>query len=179
MDDKDKLYTCPICGFHYRDEATAKACEAWCREHKSCNIEITAHAVENDQSATNRVTPRMKLIFVYNADSGLLNALKDTAHKIVAPNTYACNLCRVTFGPLSMKDEWRAYVEALPHDIEFLHRDEFKERFPKQTDAKLPALFIVENEQTKLCLSADDINKVKGVHELIERVDAALKKTEL
>ena len=46
--EKDKkLFQCPECGFHYTDKDLAEKCEAWCREHKSCNIEITAHAEEN------------------------------------------------------------------------------------------------------------------------------------
>ena len=42
-----KLYQCPECGFHYTEKDWAEKCEAWCREHKSCNIEITANAKEN------------------------------------------------------------------------------------------------------------------------------------
>lgn len=42
-----ELYQCEECGFHYEDREWAEKCEAWCREHKSCNIEITAHAEEN------------------------------------------------------------------------------------------------------------------------------------
>ena len=42
-----ELYQCQECGFHYADKELAEKCEAWCREHKSCNIEITAHAEEN------------------------------------------------------------------------------------------------------------------------------------
>ena len=34
---------------HYRDEATAQRCEAWCREHKSCNLEIIKDAVESKE----------------------------------------------------------------------------------------------------------------------------------
>lgn len=44
------LYKCTECGFHYVDREWAEKCEAWCREHKSCNIEITAHAEENKKS---------------------------------------------------------------------------------------------------------------------------------
>ena len=43
-----KVYQCQGCGFHYADEVLAQKCEAWCKEHKSCNLEITAHAVENN-----------------------------------------------------------------------------------------------------------------------------------
>ncbi|MBI2609997.1 hypothetical protein HYW53_02365 [Candidatus Giovannonibacteria bacterium] len=38
------LYECPECKLKYREKKWAKASEAWCREHKSCNLEITAHA---------------------------------------------------------------------------------------------------------------------------------------
>jgi len=56
--DNKELYRCEECGFHYADGSTslttgkelAEKCEAWCREHKSCNIEITAHAEENKKS---------------------------------------------------------------------------------------------------------------------------------
>ncbi len=44
---KKKVYCCLECGLHYEDEKLAKKCEAWCGEHRSCNLEITSHAVEN------------------------------------------------------------------------------------------------------------------------------------
>ena len=48
--ENKELYQCEECGFHYAEMEWAEKCEAWCREHKSCNIEITAHAEENKQS---------------------------------------------------------------------------------------------------------------------------------
>jgi hypothetical protein len=50
--DKE-LYQCEECGFHYQDKTIAEKCEAWCREHKSCNIEITSHAEENKSEVNN------------------------------------------------------------------------------------------------------------------------------
>jgi len=50
QEDK-KLYQCEECGFHYVEKEQAEKCEAWCREYKSCNIEITAHAEENKNPA--------------------------------------------------------------------------------------------------------------------------------
>ena len=38
------VYQCPECKLHYKEKEWAEKCEAWCREHKSCNLEITAHA---------------------------------------------------------------------------------------------------------------------------------------
>lgn len=39
-----KLYVCPECDLSYKDQEWAKKCAAWCREHKSCNLEIIKHA---------------------------------------------------------------------------------------------------------------------------------------
>lgn len=38
------LYQCEECGLRYRDREWAEKCEAWCREHRSCNLEIIAYA---------------------------------------------------------------------------------------------------------------------------------------
>ncbi len=40
-----KLYQCRECGFKYEDKEWAEKCEAWCKEHKSCNLEIIKHAI--------------------------------------------------------------------------------------------------------------------------------------
>ena len=40
------LYQCEECGLRYADESIAQKCEAWCREHHSCNLDIISHAVE-------------------------------------------------------------------------------------------------------------------------------------
>lgn len=44
--DQNKLYECAECGLHYKDAEIARQCEAWCREHQSCNLEITRFSVE-------------------------------------------------------------------------------------------------------------------------------------
>ena len=51
-----ELYQCEECGFRYADDSTllitgkewAEKCEAWCKEHKSCNLEIIVHAVKEE-----------------------------------------------------------------------------------------------------------------------------------
>lgn len=45
------LYECPECGLHYKGKEQAKKCETWCREHHSCSLEITKHAVESRKQA--------------------------------------------------------------------------------------------------------------------------------
>ena len=42
-----ELYECKECGLHYKDHYMAEKCEAWCKEHRTCNVEITKQAEEN------------------------------------------------------------------------------------------------------------------------------------
>jgi len=44
-----KLYQCPECGLLYKEKEWSDRCEAWCKEHHSCNLEITKHAIKNNQ----------------------------------------------------------------------------------------------------------------------------------
>jgi rubrerythrin len=41
-----ELYVCEKCGFHYAGKEWAEKCEAWCKEHPSCNLEIIQYAEE-------------------------------------------------------------------------------------------------------------------------------------
>jgi len=45
-EENNELYQCEECGFKYADEEWAEKCQAWCKEHKSCNLEIIEHAVD-------------------------------------------------------------------------------------------------------------------------------------
>jgi hypothetical protein len=82
-----------------------------------------------------------ELLFVYNADSGLLNATVDFFHKIISPATYACSLCAVTYGKQGMRPDWREFVAELPVKTTFLHRDELRKLHPELTHYPLPAAF--------------------------------------
>ncbi len=42
-----KLYQCLECGLNYEEKKWAEQCDAWCKKHHSCNLEIIIHAVEN------------------------------------------------------------------------------------------------------------------------------------
>ena len=68
----------------------------------------------------------MKLIFVYNATSGKLNALFDIAHKVINPETYECSLCALTHGAFSEKKVWSKFKENTDIEMTFLHKDEFE-----------------------------------------------------
>lgn len=69
------------------------------------------------------------LIFVYNADSGLFNALGDAVHKLMSPATYPCILCALTYSNVGMRREWRAFTASLEPKSELLHADELAARY--------------------------------------------------
>ncbi|ALW85556.1 hypothetical protein AUC43_10910 [Hymenobacter sedentarius] len=84
-----------------------------------------------------------RLLFVYNADGGLLPSLKDAFHKVLSPATYPCSLCGLTYGATQMRPEWKQFVRALPVAVDFLHRDEFVRAHPQWRGQLLPAAFAV------------------------------------
>ncbi|MBF9142266.1 hypothetical protein [Hymenobacter properus] len=113
-----------------------------------------------------------RLLFVYNADAGLLAVLKDTFHKILSPATYACALCAVTYGATSMRPEWRAFIKKLPVPVDFLHRDEFARAYPVWAAHPLPAAFAVaETGALKPFIEAEEMNAadLNGLMELVRQ----------
>lgn len=108
---------------------------------------------------------KKKLVFVYNADSGVINLIKDFWKKILRPSTYECNLCFQTFGIFSMKKDWKSFINKLNIETEFLHRDEFEREYDIK-DAKYPSAYILENGYLTLMISDDEMNLVKSLDEM-------------
>ena len=87
-----------------------------------------------------------KLIFIYNADSGIFNLVSDIAHKIFSPSTYPCSLCDLTHSPLKMKEDWRDFLAGLPMEKAFYHRDDGAAAFPGLSVA-LPVILYQESSR--------------------------------
>jgi hypothetical protein len=117
----------------------------------------------------------MKLLFVYNADSNLFATVTDFAHKILKPDTYACNLCKITYGNFNMKKDWQTFIEQLPCDLTFLHRDEFLKAHPEGAKMDLPAVFSLDKGKVKPFIPADKINGAKNIEDLKQLVNQGLK----
>ncbi len=54
--------------------------------------------------------PERKILLVYNADRGYINAVFSSLHKAVSPQTYSCELCRTTYGMTGMLRSWKDYL---------------------------------------------------------------------
>jgi len=114
------------------------------------------------------------LIFVYNADSGLFNDIKDLIHKNVSPQTYPCSLCAVTWDNRGMKREWMKFIESLNRTVEFLHRDELQEKYGIR-DVPLPAAFTkCMDESPQLWLDSEKMNACKTLDEVEQMVKSNL-----
>ena len=120
----------------------------------------------------------MKLIFVYNADSGLFNTVTDIAHKMLSPKTYSCNLCALTHGHFKIKEDWVNFLEEIDTEMEFLHRDEFIKKY-NQAESDLPAIFIEEDKQLSLWLGQYAINKIESLDDLKKIISENLRKQNL
>jgi len=109
------------------------------------------------------------LIFAYNANSGLFNAVTDLAHKAFSPQTYQCNLCALTHSTFGMRRGWKVFLETLEMELEFLHADELKSRY-RVSDVPLPAVFKKQGAELELLIGADSINECWTIDELKQLV---------
>ncbi|MBT3283407.1 hypothetical protein HN807_09490 [Candidatus Bathyarchaeota archaeon] len=98
------------------------------------------------------------LLFVYNADSGFLNAIRDGIEKVTDPEGYGCRLCVLTYGLATMKGRRRRFLKGLPIESKFLHKDEFIKVHGDGTP--LPATFIEEDGELALIISSSEYNEL-------------------
>ena len=112
----------------------------------------------------------MKIIFVYNADSGFVSSLLDIGHKVISPDTYSCNLCNMTFGVLSEREEWKEYRESSKHEMEFLHKDEFENKYKEK---RVYPIILKINNSNKLdqLISKEELDRMNSVSELIHKLN--------
>lgn len=112
------------------------------------------------------------LLFVYNADSGKLNALLDTAHKIVSPSTYSCRLCELTYGLMNEKQAWREFHQSLGERVVFLHRDEFEAQYQQRPG--YPFLADVGETHFEVLLDSVAFAKLNDTTSLIAKVQQVI-----
>lgn len=112
------------------------------------------------------------LIFVYNADGGLLNAARDAVHKLVSPATYPCSLCALTYGAVAKRPAWRAFLARSGMATLFLYRDEFRSTLDTR-DLSLPAILIGgAGPVPEVLVSASELDGLADLDALIGLLEA-------
>ena len=108
------------------------------------------------------------LLFVYKVDADLFSSVTGAVHKIVSPGTYNCNLCKLTYGAVSMRTEWKKFIDSLQMSVEFMHRDDFRSQYDGSFD--LPAVFVKDKEGIKEFISTTELDKMDTLKELMDLV---------
>ena len=115
-----------------------------------------------------------RLILAYNADSGIINALMHAVHKQIAPDTYPCSLCAITYGAVSMHADWKLFLDSLPLDIVIHHKDDLESAYPRHGIA-LPAVLIAQGDDVpRNLVPAQELDAMADTSELMERVEERL-----
>lgn len=114
-----------------------------------------------------------KIIFIYNADSGLFNLMADMAHKSFSPETYSCDLCKITHGVFSVKKDWQKFLDSLDIEKEFYHKNDLPKIYDKYR-GKLPAVILMENDREVFLLQGKDFEKLSDLRQLIARIQSAI-----
>ncbi len=124
------------------------------------------------------------ILFVYDADLSLASGLAEIAHRTFRPETYVCNLCKVTYGLVGMKRAWSDYIKRLRGRgiaVDFSLRSSFRRRNPARAGDRFPALYLrAEGEPggLRLLVGADQWNAATTIDELRALVDDALARVE-
>ena len=118
-------------------------------------------------------TVPQKLIFIYNANSGTVNAVLDSMHKVLSPSTYNCNLCDITFGLVGEKGVWRDFRDSFPLAMEFLHKDEFEKEYGSKFGHKFdyPIVLCAVEEELQVLVNTPELNLLKSAEELIALIE--------
>ena len=114
-----------------------------------------------------------KLLFIYNADSGLGNLIIDGAHKILNPNTYNCKLCGITYGAFSENSIWKKFRTNSNVAMDFLHKDEFKKQYASKFGYKFtfPIILVQTENELEVFIRTEELNELENPKDLIALIN--------
>ena len=115
------------------------------------------------------VEPPDRLIFIYNADGGLVQGFLDSVHKTLSPATYPCSLCAITYGSVRMHPKWRTWLKALPFPVVFYHKDDMPFK-----DIALPVVLIERSGQSETLIDAATLDALGSLDALIALMESRL-----
>lgn len=115
-----------------------------------------------------------KLIFVYNAKSGVVNTWMDIGHKILKPSSYECDLCALTYGSFREKRIWKNFKKEFEHPLEFYHKDEFLQKFESKwlPTYDFPIILISDGTIMEPLISSKEFLEINSTEELITFIKA-------
>lgn len=115
----------------------------------------------------------MHLIFIYNADSGRWNALLDSLHKSLFPQSYACHLCRITHNFWGEKEIWAKFRERFEGEISVFHKDQIPPELRNEA-TELPVILVDRPGGRQTLLSREEIARCGTAEALIAAIQQRL-----
>jgi hypothetical protein len=114
-------------------------------------------------------TLTQRLIFIYNADSGVRNVILDSAHKIFSPDTYKCSLCDITYGAFTENSIWKNFRKETNLEMEFLHKDEFSKAYASKFGHKFvfPIVLAETSNGLEVFVNTEELNNAENAEALI------------
>jgi hypothetical protein len=107
------------------------------------------------------------LIFVYNTNSGFYSSLKNHIKRLTSRKDYACKLHRLVYGKIFMKRVWKNFLGNLSYHKVFFHKKEFKKAHPEYAYLELPSILIKDGDKISVLITAQEINALENVDDLI------------
>ncbi|HEV3456349.1 MAG TPA: hypothetical protein VHG32_07300 [Thermoanaerobaculia bacterium] len=101
-----------------------------------------------------------RLIFVYNADAGLLSALLDSARKVL--QIKGCTLCAITHGLAGERSDWSECKAELGVPVDYLHRDEVTPELRQLIGDQLPCVVGQAKDELITLLTPAVLDRCKG-----------------
>jgi hypothetical protein len=112
--------------------------------------------------------PEGSLVFVWNADAGILNAVKDSLHKWISPETYSCKLCQLTHGFRTENLAWRKFLDSNGRPAFFFYRDTFQNSgIVNEVEGRYPAVIERQKDHWRMVLKPEDFDQITSLPELI------------
>lgn len=102
-----------------------------------------------------------RLYFVYNANSGTLAAIVDSAKKLLSIN--GCALCSLTHSLAGERTEWKTCRDTIGVAVDYVHRDELTPEMKAVIGSEgLPCVLAQTQKGLHLLLTPDTIRRCNG-----------------
>jgi hypothetical protein len=102
-----------------------------------------------------------RLYFVYNADSGALATIVDSAKKLLSIN--GCPLCSLTHSLVGERAEWVNCREKIGVPVDYVHRNELTPAMKGAAEGEaLPCVLAKSGDRIVMLLTADTIRRCNG-----------------
>ena len=110
------------------------------------------------------IMEKTQLIFIYNANSGVVAGIKDSVQKIKTGKS-KCSLCTATWSAFNVKSSWRAKEKQIKVPFVYYHRDDMPEdisNFVEEQKVLLPVVLIKENDKLRILIPSDRLDRCVG-----------------